>query len=139
MTTPLPSSPVTYGNSLLHVCLVVHIDVAHTLSVPQYGDLSPGLVQHVLHQSTAASRDDKVYLLLQREKLTDLLPAVHLGVWHMRGMAREGCGIQGVCGGPSTGVGAHYCQHTLLLIHAPVQHKSIGHKHFGNATVLHVQ
>ena len=88
MLGPPPPPLVTYGNSLLHVCLGAHIDMTHPLRVPQYGDLPPGLVQHVLHQSTAASRDDKVYLLLQREKLTDLLPAVHLG-----GVAREGCGM----------------------------------------------
>ena len=77
-TLPPPSPIVTYGNSLLHICLGVHIDMTHTLGVPQYGDLSLDLLQYVLNQRAAPSRDDQVYLLLEGQHLTHTLPAVHL-------------------------------------------------------------
>ena len=75
---PPPSPIVTYGNSLLHICLGVHIDMTHTLGVPQYGDLSLDLLQYVLNQRAAPSRNDQVYLLLEGQHLTHTLPAVHL-------------------------------------------------------------
>ncbi|KAL5517862.1 hypothetical protein EMCRGX_G003493 [Ephydatia muelleri] len=76
---PLPPSPIiTYGNSLLHVCLGIHVDMTHTLCVFKYWDLSLGLLEYVLNQSAAPSWDDQVYLLLEGQHLTHPLSAVNL-------------------------------------------------------------
>ncbi len=69
---------LTDSNGFVHVGMLVHIDVAYSLSMSQDWNPPLCLLHYLLHQLVPSPRDHQVNLALHREQFPHLLSAVNL-------------------------------------------------------------